>query len=121
MAKRCKKTYNSRYSLVVTDPTTNLPITCLVKGERTGSHAFMHLWSYVLDEGTRDPYQLSLWPTAHLGSRDVKTCHHKIFHRSSARSAKSWTVSLGERLVLHADSEDVCAHTKIYCYWSYAT
>ncbi len=30
-------TYNTRYSLVVTDPTTDLALTGLTKGERTGS------------------------------------------------------------------------------------
>ncbi len=29
--------YNTRYSLVVTDPTTNPALTGLTKGERTGS------------------------------------------------------------------------------------
>ena len=42
-----KKTYNSRYSLVVTDPTTNPPVTGLTRGERTGSRILQHLWSYV--------------------------------------------------------------------------
>ena len=35
-----KKTYNSRYSLVVTDPTTNQPLSSLTRGERTGSRVF---------------------------------------------------------------------------------
>jgi hypothetical protein len=43
------KTYNSRYSLVVTHPTTNLPIWSLYMGERTGSLVFTSLWSYVTD------------------------------------------------------------------------
>jgi hypothetical protein len=46
-AKKKSKTYNSRYSLVVTHPTTNLPIYSLIPGERTGSHIFCSLWSYV--------------------------------------------------------------------------
>jgi hypothetical protein len=41
------KTYNSRYSLVVTHPTTNLPIYSLNMGERTGSLVLCSLWSYV--------------------------------------------------------------------------
>ena len=44
-----QKTYNSRCSLVVTDPTTNLPLTSLSMGERTGSRILLWLWSYVLD------------------------------------------------------------------------
>ncbi|CAF3660452.1 unnamed protein product, partial [Fusarium graminearum] len=34
------KTYNSGDSLVVTDPTTNPPLTSLTMGERTGSRIF---------------------------------------------------------------------------------
>ena len=44
---RLKITYSSGYSLVVTDPTTNPPITGLTRGERTGSRAFQYLWPYV--------------------------------------------------------------------------
>ncbi|KAK0616796.1 hypothetical protein B0T14DRAFT_434938, partial [Immersiella caudata] len=43
------KTYNTRDSLVVTDPTTSLAVTGLSMGERTGSRAFQYLWSYVLN------------------------------------------------------------------------
>jgi hypothetical protein len=43
------KTYNSRYSLMVTHSTTNLPICSLCKGERTGSPVLCNLWSYVKD------------------------------------------------------------------------
>ena len=42
-----KKTYNSGDSLVVTDPTTNPPVSGLTMGERTGSRIFHYLWSYV--------------------------------------------------------------------------
>ena len=48
---RKKKTYNSRYSLVVTDPTTNQPLSGLTMGERTGSRIFHWVWSYVLTYG----------------------------------------------------------------------
>ena len=34
-----KKTYNSRCSLAVTDPATNLPLTSLTMGERTRPRA----------------------------------------------------------------------------------
>jgi hypothetical protein len=40
-------TYNTRDSLVVTDPTTDLALTGLTKGERTGSRVLQRLWSYV--------------------------------------------------------------------------
>ncbi|AEO60044.1 hypothetical protein MYCTH_2066278, partial [Thermothelomyces thermophilus ATCC 42464] len=43
-----KKTYNTRDSLVVTDPTTNRALASLTKGERTGSRAFWRVWSYVI-------------------------------------------------------------------------
>ena len=46
-SKNEKKTYNSRCSLVVTDPTTNLPINSLSMGEQTGSRILCYLWSYV--------------------------------------------------------------------------
>ncbi|KAK0706787.1 hypothetical protein B0T26DRAFT_863190 [Lasiosphaeria miniovina] len=39
-AERSKKTYNTRDSLVVTDPTTSLALGCLSNGERTGSRVF---------------------------------------------------------------------------------
>ncbi|KAK1992877.1 hypothetical protein LX36DRAFT_587537, partial [Colletotrichum falcatum] len=41
------KTYNTRYSLVVTDPTTNPALTGLSMGERTGSRVLRWVWSYV--------------------------------------------------------------------------
>ena len=43
-----KKTYNTGYSLVVTDPTTNPALPGLSWGERTGSRVFLEVWSYVL-------------------------------------------------------------------------
>jgi hypothetical protein len=42
-----KKTFNSGYSLVVTHLTTNPPVRCLNRAERTGSLAFNVLWSNV--------------------------------------------------------------------------
>jgi hypothetical protein len=47
--KLLKKTYNSGYSLVVTHLTTNPPVRCLNRAERTGSLVFNVLWSYVKD------------------------------------------------------------------------
>lgn len=41
------KTYNSGYSLMVTHLTTNPPVRCLNRAERTGSLVFNVLWSYV--------------------------------------------------------------------------
>ena len=46
--KKKTKTYNSGYSLVVTHLTTNPPVRCLNRAERTGSLVFNVLWSYVL-------------------------------------------------------------------------
>ncbi|EGR44164.1 uncharacterized protein TRIREDRAFT_70918, partial [Trichoderma reesei QM6a] len=46
--KTKRKTYNSRCSLVVTHPTTNLPVSGLSMGEQTGPRVFHYLWSYVL-------------------------------------------------------------------------
>ena len=44
---KTQKTYNSWYSLVVTHPTTNQPISSLCMAERTGCPVFLSLWSYV--------------------------------------------------------------------------
>ena len=44
-AKKRAKTINSRDSLVVTHPTTNLPAYGLSTAERTGSPVFHTLWS----------------------------------------------------------------------------
>jgi hypothetical protein len=46
-AEKVAKTYNSGYSLVVTHLTTNPPVRCLNRAERTGSLVFNVLWSYV--------------------------------------------------------------------------
>jgi hypothetical protein len=46
-AAKMSKTYNSRDSLMVTHLTTNPPVSCLNRAERTGSLVFMILWSYV--------------------------------------------------------------------------
>jgi hypothetical protein len=48
-AKRYAKTYNSGDSLVVTHLTTNPPVSCLNRAERTGSLVLKILWSYVED------------------------------------------------------------------------
>ena len=45
---KSKKTYNTRHSLVVTDPTTTRALTGLAIGERTGPGVFSWLWSHVL-------------------------------------------------------------------------
>ncbi|ETR96790.1 hypothetical protein M419DRAFT_63645, partial [Trichoderma reesei RUT C-30] len=47
---KTKKTYNSRCSLVVTHPTTNLPVSGLSMGEQTGPRVFHYLWSYVIGD-----------------------------------------------------------------------
>jgi hypothetical protein len=52
------KTYNTRDSPVVTHPSTNLAITGLSMGERTGSRVFLCLWSYVSVFG---PGAIILW------------------------------------------------------------
>ncbi|UQC80725.1 uncharacterized protein CLUP02_06210 [Colletotrichum lupini] len=54
----CKtsKTYNTRYSLVVTDPTTNPALIGLSMGERTGSRVFQWVWSYVVAKRSKVGY-----------------------------------------------------------------
>ncbi|KAI3336343.1 hypothetical protein HD806DRAFT_473385 [Xylariaceae sp. AK1471] len=39
--------YNTKDSLVVTDPTTDSALSGLSMGERTGSRVFQRLWSYM--------------------------------------------------------------------------
>jgi hypothetical protein len=51
--KNPAKTYNTRDSLVVTDPTTDLALTRLTRGERTGSRIFARIWSYVKGQSRR--------------------------------------------------------------------
>ena len=46
-AKKTKDTYNTRDSLVVSDPTTSLALSGLSMGERTGSRIFQWVWLYV--------------------------------------------------------------------------
>ncbi|KAK1965738.1 hypothetical protein LY78DRAFT_711944 [Colletotrichum sublineola] len=46
-----QKTYNTGYSLIVTDSTTNPALIGLSMGERTGSRVFQWVWSYVLELG----------------------------------------------------------------------
>ena len=57
--KKKPKTYNSGYSLVVTHLTTNPPVRCLNRAERTGSLVFNVLWSYVKVEQDIEHYQLN--------------------------------------------------------------
>jgi hypothetical protein len=45
--RKGQKTYNTRDSPVVTDLSTNLALTDLSMGERTGSRALLWVWSYV--------------------------------------------------------------------------
>ncbi|KAK0652971.1 hypothetical protein B0T16DRAFT_108621 [Cercophora newfieldiana] len=54
--KNQQKTYNTRDSLVVTDPTTSLALTGLSMGERTGSRIFQWVWSYVSVESREGVY-----------------------------------------------------------------
>ena len=49
--KKLKETYNTRYSLVVTDPTTNPAVSGLTRGERTRARVFHCVWSYVEEFG----------------------------------------------------------------------
>ena len=60
LKKKEKKTYSRGYSLVVTDPTTNPPITGLTRGERTGSRAFQYLWPYVKECAIRRVYKMKM-------------------------------------------------------------
>jgi hypothetical protein len=56
-----QKKKKSGDSLVVTDPTTNPPVSGLTMGERTGSRIFHYLWSYVLGNPFVLKYIRKLW------------------------------------------------------------
>ncbi|CAF3540579.1 unnamed protein product [Fusarium graminearum] len=60
------KTYNSGDSLVVTDPTTNPPVSGLTMGERTGSRIFHYLWSLTFEHphGFNSVMELSQSPAS---------------------------------------------------------
>jgi hypothetical protein len=86
--KKCK-TINSRYSLVVTHPTTNLPARGLSTAERTGSPVFHVLWSIAEDNVKKEnickQFQMivhriaaiaSQPAHAHDGGRLFNTTHH---------------------------------------------
>jgi hypothetical protein len=60
--KHKTKTYNSGYSLVVTDPTTNPPISSLCMAERTGCPVLLSLWSYVTGKRLLHPILTALLP-----------------------------------------------------------
>jgi hypothetical protein len=66
------KTYNSGYSLVVTHLTTNPPVRCLNRAERTGSLVFNVLWSYVEDNVKSVDYdcEMTTQAIAPVPSRD---------------------------------------------------
>ena len=51
-----QKTYSTRDSLVVTDPTTSLAIGGLSMGEQTGSRVLHHLWPYVIEKVLASAY-----------------------------------------------------------------
>ena len=51
-----QKTYSRRDSPVVTDLSTNLPIRGLIQDERTGIHALLCLWPYVLFYDRKEIY-----------------------------------------------------------------
>ena len=60
-AKKGKnKMYNTKDSLVVTDPTTNLALSGLSMGEQTGSRVFQRVWSYI--EASLHYFELSTIP-----------------------------------------------------------
>ena len=64
------KTYNSGYSLVVTHPTTNPPISSLCMAERTGCPVLLTLWSYVIITClSKDIYHINPAQLWHSSSR----------------------------------------------------
>ncbi|KAF4783304.1 cytochrome P450 [Colletotrichum scovillei] len=74
VAANVKKTYNTRYSLIVTDSTTDLALIGLSMGERTGSRILRWVWSYVL---------VSRWEFSCI----VCECKHEQLPPSTPRQA----------------------------------
>ena len=70
-AQKRSKTYNSGYSLVVTHLTTNPPVRCLNRAERTGSLVFNVLWSYVTNLPNIDINILNICSPTSQDHRDV--------------------------------------------------
>ena len=60
--KKLAKTNNTRDSPVVTDLSTSLALYSLIRAERTGSHDFCKLWSFVKDAVIRR----SIWTSVRL-------------------------------------------------------
>ena len=104
-------TYNSRYSLVVTHPTTNLPIYSLYMGERTGSLVLCNLWSYVSVIGqvllhiTR-----KTGPTAGINeSEATSTTDSMTYKLCSSGLAEGGCPKRGRIILSHgSEEEDAC-------------
>ena len=84
------KTYNSWYSLVVTHPTTNQPISSLCMAERTGCPILLSLWSYVKERCINCVYILRL---------------KNILPRSQLKY-KEWRKAPGFNCIFGTESED---------------
>ena len=70
-----KNTYNTRDSLVVTDPTTSLALIGLSMGERTGSRVLQWVWSYVTRwEGVVGYQGVVVWCVRVLLCSDGRDC-----------------------------------------------
>jgi hypothetical protein len=87
------KTYNSGYSLVVTHLTTNPPVRCLNRAERTGSLVFNVLWSYVKETSVNCHYSVRF---------RLPSLYDAIYKREKGLTTKI------QRLTQQACS---CAHT----------
>ncbi|KAK0623655.1 hypothetical protein B0T14DRAFT_427502, partial [Immersiella caudata] len=96
------KTYNTRDSLVVTDPTTSLALTGLSMGERTGSRAFQWVWSYVLVElrnGRYHGWQFEVLVTSESGKERAQL--RGRFHETVSSAAGPTIEGLISHFVRH--------------------
>jgi hypothetical protein len=83
------KTYNSGDSLVVTHLTTNPPVSCLNRAERTGSLVLKILWSYVEEMISSYYYQevAAIWaagPPSRPLTSDSFADHSNVQHPPTA-------------------------------------
>ena len=79
VSSKTAKTYNTTDSLVVTDPTTSAAVRGLSKGERTGSRAFLCIWSYVIAGRVNSIYVRELGVVGGFWLTGVCTKHGKRY------------------------------------------
>ena len=113
------KTYNSGDSPVVTHLTTNPPISCLTRAERTGSRDLKILWSYVANVAFRrltySVVHVSRSPTAVQPQHPWpnKPVYTSAEHVLGDHSSRISGFHLGESLAVHVPVDIDITHIPI--------